>query len=104
AAGRNLLEPACHLPHPWPEEFSLEGEELFVVVALLGDAVGGLDRPRNRKRCPVHFGQWVHPLPQRWDSRSASDFRILAKIATSTAARRRTDTFDVAVVGRSPNR
>ena len=54
---RDLLEPARHLPHPRPEQLGLQRVELRVVVALLGDPVHGLDRPRHRKRCPVHFGQ-----------------------------------------------
>src|SRR5262245_34551048 len=57
AARGNLLEPARHLPHPWPEQLGLERVELLVVIALFGNPVHSVDRPRNGKRCPVHFGQ-----------------------------------------------
>jgi hypothetical protein len=50
----DLLEPARHLPHAGPEQFGLERVELFVVIALFGDPVHSLDRPRNGKGRPVH--------------------------------------------------
>ena len=60
----DLLEPACHLPHPRPEHLVFERVELRVVVPLLGDPIGGLHRPRHRKRSPVHFAvlQRAHHL------------------------------------------
>ena len=64
----DLLESARHLPHPRPEQLVLQRVELRVVVPLLGDPVGGLHRPRHRKRSPVHIGS------QRflgWPSRSS---------------------------------
>ena len=50
----DLFQPACHLPHPRPEQFVFQRVELGVVVPLLGNPIGGLHRPRHRKRSPVH--------------------------------------------------
>jgi len=48
---RNLLEPTRHLPDPGPELFGLQGVEVGVVVALLGDPVGDLDGERDVHGC-----------------------------------------------------
>ena len=42
-AMRDLFQPAGHLPDPGPELLGLEGVEVRVVVALLGDPVGDHD-------------------------------------------------------------
>ena len=49
----NLLEPACHLPDPRPQQLGLQREEVGVEVALFARAVGVLHRIRHRERRPL---------------------------------------------------
>ena len=53
---RDLLEPARHLPDPWPEQVDLHLVEVRVEVALLGSPVGELHRVGHRecRPSPIH--------------------------------------------------
>ena len=50
---RDVFQPARHLPHPRPQELRFHGEELRVVVAAGGDAVGARHRVGHLQRGPA---------------------------------------------------
>src|SRR4029077_1615971 len=52
---RDLLEAACHLPYPRPEQLGFQGKEVGIVVPLLRYAIGARHRPRDDSRCPACF-------------------------------------------------